>query len=235
MEKKILALFFLCACLNTSAQKFQFDIILGQYDHNYNVNGQFNGVVTETSNTSSNMEFTVGLMAKKQIHKGFGISAGIINYSTFIESMLFWDTTEDQFLGQWVKKATSLGARTYSFPIKLSYDIEVLENFKFQLGVGVEYFFFRDNEPLGDVDLGRQHPRLNDFLPRIDQAFFKNRLVGIFSIGLRYKRVGLEFQTRTSQENSFDSFQFEGTRFQPKFSREIWSYTLSYTFLKVDK
>ncbi|MFT6871073.1 MAG: hypothetical protein ACJAVN_000070, partial [Roseivirga sp.] len=44
MTKKISFILFILLSIShhTNAQKFQFDVIAGQYDHNYNLNGVFN-------------------------------------------------------------------------------------------------------------------------------------------------------------------------------------------------
>ncbi|MFT6055439.1 MAG: hypothetical protein ACJAS3_001231 [Roseivirga sp.] len=237
MTKKISFILFILLSIShhTNAQKFQFDVIVGQYDHNYNLNGVFNQIITETSNTTQNLEFTLGLNFKGKILENLELQFGIMNYSTFGESMLFWDTTEDQIFGGFVKKAHLFGGRTYSFPLKIVYQLDLLDELKLTLGTGIEYFILIDREPIGNVNLGRQHTRLNDFLPRIDEAFFRNRLVPLFSVGLRYKRLGFELQTRINPKNSFSNFKFEGQEFQPRFSREISSFILSYNFLKLGR
>lgn len=236
MKKKLLIFFILLSISHhTNAQKFQFDVIVGQYDHNYNLNGVFNQIITETSNTTQNLEFTLGLNFKGKILENLELQFGIMNYSAFGESMLFWDTTEDQIFGEFVKKAHLFGGRTYSYPLKIVYQLDLLDELKLTLGAGAEYFTYIENEPLGKVDLGRQHPRLNAFLPRINNAFFRNRLIPLFSIGLRYKRLGFELQTRINPEYSFSTFEFEGQEFQPSFCRKISSFILSYNFLKLGK
>ena len=218
---------------SSNAQKIQLDIIVGQYDHNYNLNGVFNQIRTETSNTSRNMEFTLGLNFKGKLLENLELQLGIMNYSVFGESMIFWDTSEDQIFGEFVKKAHTFGARTYSFPLKIVYQRNLMDELKLTLGIGAEYFIYIDNEILGDVDLGRQHPRLNDFLPRIDNAFFSNRLTPLLTVGLRYKRMGFELQTRINPNYSFSMFEFEGQEFQPSFSRTLSNFLFSYNFLKL--
>ena len=222
----------MCASFFADAQNLKLDFILGQYDHSYNVNGEFNQIITKTSNTTSNMDYVIGVLLRTRIKNNLSFSVGIINYSTFIETMSFWDTTEDQIFEDWVRKTATFSARTYSFPLRLHYEKIIKSSLTLELGAGVEYFAFNDKESLGAIDLGSQHPRLNDFLPRIDQSFFNNRFDGLFSIGLRYKRIGIEFVARTNQNNTFDSFIFEGETFQPNFDRKIWSYALSYSFIK---
>lgn len=235
MLKKLLLTFTIILSIrySSNAQKFQLDVLVGQYDHNYNINGVFDQIITETSNTSQNMEFALGLNFKGKILENLELQFGIMNYSVFGESMLFWDTTEDQIFGEFVKKAHFFGARTYSFPLKVVYQRDLLGELKLTLGVGAEYYIHIDNEPLGNVNLGTQHPRLNDFLPKIDKAFFKNRLIPILAIGLRYRRMGFELQTRINSKYSFSVFEFEGQEFQPSFSRSISNFLLSYNFLKL--
>lgn len=166
------------------AQGFQFSFHLGQYNHQYYLNGEFNDIITETSNSSNNLEFIVGLSLRKEILNSLELQLDIHNYSTFAEGMLFYDTTEDQIFGSYVRKGHTFGARTYSPSIKTAYQIDLVNDVKLILGAGIEYFLLINRDPIGNINLGRQHPRLNDFLTRIDEAFFRNRLLPLFSVGL---------------------------------------------------
>ena len=217
------------------AQGFEFSFHLGQYDHQYYLNGEFNDIITETSNTSSNLDFLFGFSVQKKVLTNLELQIGINNYTTFVESMAFWDTTEDQFFGDFVRKGHTFGARTYSFPIKIVYPISLVNDVQLTLGTGIEYFHLIDSEPIGNVNLGRQHARLNDFLPRIDGAYFRNGFLPLFCVGIKYRRFGFELQTRINPKYSFSTFEFEGEEFQADFWRKISSFNLSYNFLKLGK
>lgn len=218
-----------------SAQNFSVDFAIGQYRHTYNLEGNFNQIITETSDSGNNTELQLAINLNAHISDKFHLQLSIQNYTTFAESMIFYDLNEDLIFPDPVVKAYTFGGRTYSFPFKVHYSLEVSHGINAVLGAGLEYFLYINRAPLGDVNLGDQHPRLNEFLPLIDEAFYNNRLNPIFSLGLSYKRFGFEAQIRPRISPSFDSFIFEGQEYQPDFYRQTTSFMLSYTFLRLGK
>lgn len=215
------------------AQEVTFDLIAGHYNHQHFINDEFNGIVTQMSSNPSEENLLLGFDIRYKVEPTLEFKLGFVAYTEMYESMVFWDTTEDQLFGDWVQKGWVFGGGQFTVPATINYKVILSEDFGLSFGMGLDYFFFLKKDPINEIDLGRQHPRLNDFLPRIDKAYFRNRLLPLFTIGLNYKRFSLELQTRINPEYSFSTFEFENEQFQPSYWRKVSSITLGYTFLKL--
>ncbi|WP_422003546.1 hypothetical protein [Roseivirga pacifica] len=215
------------------SQSFEFSAKVGTYKSDFLVNGIFDGIILQ-NNDNNDAEHWIGVETSFLITDRFQLTLGIENYSNFGESLLIYDTQEPQFNGQYIKKGMSHWYRAYFLPITFSYSIIKSQTFSLNIDVGPELFFGKNRNRIDEIDLGRQHERLNEIVPILNQSAKSTIAQLRLGVTFTYKRFGLSFHIKEDFDQSANThITFRGKTYSYHVDRSITAFNLSYTFLRV--
>jgi hypothetical protein len=228
--------FLLLATLTCKAQEDYFlTAKMGRFNqHSYTHLTNIDGIILHEVNSEAFDHIQFGLQLERTLSNKSAILFNIdIPLGGLVDSYAIYDTQDEQFFGSYITKVFTKGVSTSFISLGLSYELISIGSLKIKAQVSPELMLGKNRNAQDFYNLGRQHPRINEIAPLLDNIYRKAVFHTRLAVSASYERFLLELSIKEDFGQSVtDNVNYRGVIYPIKTSRRVTNISLGYTFLK---